>query len=194
MSKQAGPDKDNKGTGKLAAKLAVAAVAMFGFGFALVPLYDVLCDITGLNGKRGGRYEYDAKTVQVDENRLVTVQFSTSNNGGMSWAFHPQVNQVQVHPGELTGVTFFARNPGTTNMVAQAVPSVAPFEAADYLHKTECFCFSQQYLEGGESIDMPLMFFIDQDIPAEITKLTLSYTLFDVSANFVNASSSLTAN
>ncbi len=173
--------------GRLALKLLLGAVGMFGFGFALVPLYDVFCDITGLNGKTGGRYAYEAAEVVVDEEHVVTVQFRAMNNAGMSWQFEPVVSQVEVHPGELTEVMFYARNPSDNAIVGQAVPSVSPFRAADYLHKTECFCFSQQTLAGGEDINMPLLFFIDQDIPKEVTKLTLSYTLFDVTANFQQA-------
>lgn len=176
---------------RLVLKLLLAAVCMFGFGFALVPLYNVFCDITGLNGKTGGQYAYDPAVVQIDEERLVTVQFQATNNASMSWRFEPNVNQVQVHPGELTEVSFYARNPSGHTMVAQAIPSVSPFQAADYLHKTECFCFSQQTLTAGEEIDMPLLFFIDQDIPEDITKLTLSYTLFDVTANFQGQAASL---
>tara|TARA_R110000824_G_scaffold336_4_gene2023 strand:+ start:82175 stop:82750 length:576 start_codon:yes stop_codon:yes gene_type:complete len=186
QNKQATQGPRNK---RLALRLLLGAVGMFGFGFALVPLYDVFCEITGLNGKTGGRYAYEAVDVVVNEERLVTVQFRAMNNANMSWQFEPMVSQVQVHPGELTEVMFYARNPATSAMVGQAVPSVSPFKAADYLHKTECFCFSQQTLAAGESIDMPLMFFIDQDIPEEVTKLTLSYTLYDVTANFQQAAS-----
>ncbi|MGA1740792.1 MAG: cytochrome c oxidase assembly protein [Pseudohongiellaceae bacterium] len=174
---------------RLVLKLLLGAVGMFGFGFALVPLYDVFCDITGLNGKTGGRYSYEAVEVEVDEERLVTVQFRAMNNANMSWQFEPVESQVQVHPGELTEVMFYARNPSSSTIVGQAVPSVSPFRAADYLHKTECFCFSQQTLMAGEDINMPLLFFIDQDIPEDVTKLTLSYTLFDVTANFQQAAS-----
>jgi cytochrome c oxidase assembly protein subunit 11 len=181
-------------TSHLVSKLALAVVGMFGFGFALVPIYDVFCDITGLNGKTAGRATYDAAIVEVQEERLVTVQFTANNNSGMSWQFHPMVNQVQVHPGELTSVKFYAHNPTGMTMIAQAVPSVVPFIAADYLHKTECFCFNQQTLTAGEAIEMPLLFYIDQAIPEDVSKLTLSYTLFDVTANFINSSNNLSAN
>jgi cytochrome c oxidase assembly protein subunit 11 len=181
-------------TGHLVSRLGLVVVGMFGFGFALVPIYDVFCDITGLNGKTGGRATYDAAIVEVEEERLVTVQFTANNNAGMSWQFHPMVNQVQVHPGELTEVKFYARNPTGMPMVAQAVPSVVPFVAADYLHKTECFCFNRQTLAGGEALEMPLLFYIDTAIPKDVSKLTLSYTLFDVTTNFINSSSNLSAN
>jgi len=174
---------------RLTAKLLLGAVVMFGFGFALVPLYNVFCEITGLNGKTGGQYAYEAAQVEVDENRLVTIQFRATNNAGMSWQFEPAVREIQVHPGELTEVSFYARNPSADAMVGQAVPSVSPFRAADYLHKTECFCFNQQTLAAGQEIDMPLLFFIDQDIPEDVTKLTLSYTLFDVTASYQQTAS-----
>jgi cytochrome c oxidase assembly protein subunit 11 len=192
--KQTDGKQEASRTGHLVSRLALVVVGMFGFGFALVPIYDVFCEITGLNGKTSGRATYDAAVVEVEEERLVTVQFTANNNAGMSWEFHPMVNQVQVHPGELTSVKFYARNPTGATIIGQAVPSVVPFVAADYLHKTECFCFTQQTLAGGEVIEMPLLFYIDKAIPADVHKLTLSYTLFDVTANFINGSSNLSAN
>jgi cytochrome c oxidase assembly protein subunit 11 len=167
---------------------------MFAFGFALVPIYDVFCEWTGLNGKTGGPTTYQADSAEIDTTRLVTIQFMASNNAGMSWEFRPMQRQIEVHPGELNEVKFYARNPGTEAMVGQAVPSVSPFKGADYLHKTECFCFNQQQLAAGEEIEMPLLFFIDKALPEDVTKLTLSYTLFDVTQNFVNAGSVLSAN
>lgn len=181
-------------TSRLALKLLFATVGMFAFGFALVPLYDVICDITGLNGKTGGRYEYSAVDAAVDESRVITVQFMTSNNAGMNWEFRPRVREVKVHPGELMEVDFYVRNPGNESMVAQAIPSVAPFRVADYMRKTECFCFNQQRLGPGEEMDMPLRFFVDQDIPANVNKLTLSYTLFDITANFAGSGTALSSN
>jgi cytochrome c oxidase assembly protein subunit 11 len=112
----------------------------------------------------------------------------------MSWEFRPVQRQIEVHPGQLNEVKFIARNPTANAMVGQAIPSVSPFRAADYLHKTECFCFTQHKLEAGEEIEMPLLFFVDKALPADVSKLTLSYTLFDVTQNFVNAGSTLSAN
>jgi cytochrome c oxidase assembly protein subunit 11 len=181
------PQHDNTGTGKLVAKLALTVVAMFGFGFAMVPLYDVFCEWTGLNGKTGGRVAYEVATAEVDVERTVVVQFAATNNGAMSWEFHPMQNQIEVHPGELNEVKFFARNPTAARVIGQAVPSVSPSEGADFLRKTECFCFTQQTLEAGESIEMPVRFFVDKALPAGVHKLTLSYTLFDVTQNFAEA-------
>jgi cytochrome c oxidase assembly protein subunit 11 len=181
------------GTRTLVVKLALTVVGMFGFGFALVPIYDVFCEWTGLNGKTGGRVEYSA-TQEINQERLVTVQFTASNNADMGWTFEPMVHQVEVHPGELTEIKYYARNPGMGRTVGQAVPSVSPLKAADYLRKTECFCFTQQVLEGGEAIEMPVLFYVDPALPADVSKLTLSYTLFDVTKNFVNEGAALSAN
>ncbi len=185
--------KQAAGTRTLVAKLALIVVGMFGFGFALVPMYDVFCEWTGLNGKTGGRVEYSA-TQEVDKERVVIVQFTASNNASMNWDFDPMVHQVEVHPGELTEIKYYAHNPGLGRSVGQAVPSVAPLKAADYLRKTECFCFTQQVLEGGEAIEMPVLFYIDPALPADVSKLTLSYTLFDVTKNFTSDGAAVTAN
>jgi len=160
-------------------KLLAVVFGMFCFGFALVPLYDVICDVTGLNGKTGGRYEV-TEALEVDVSRWVTVQFTASNNADMSWDFAPTDVVLKVHPGEINETFFTAKNTTAQRMMAQAVPSVAPFHAAEYFHKTECFCFNQQVLEPGESIEMPLRFFVDVEIPERVSKLTLSYTLFNL--------------
>ncbi len=180
-------------TKALLVKLAFVVIGMFGFGFALVPMYDVFCEWTGLNGKTGGRVAYSA-TQEINAERLVTVQFTASNNASMNWTFEPMVHHVAVHPGELTEIRYKARNPTASRMVAQAVPSVSPLKAADYLRKTECFCFTQQVLEAGEEIEMPVLFYVDPALPADVSKLTLSYTLFDVTENFVDEGVVITAN
>lgn len=151
---------------------------MFAFGFALVPLYNVFCDITGINGKTGGRYE-GAVSAEADMSRTVKVQFIAQNGPHMPWTFRPAQTSVEVHPGESTHVTFVAKNNTGAGMTAQAVPSLAPSEGVLFFHKTECFCFNQQTLAAGESIDMPLVFIVDRDLPEEIHTLTLSYTLYD---------------
>jgi len=179
LSSQRTNQSDEKRAAALPLKLLGAVVGMFFFGFALVPLYDVICDITGLNGKTGDRFVSEVKG-EVDQTRWVTVQFTTSNNANMPWKFQPDVAELKVRPGQLTETTFKAKNTTDAIMSAQAVPSVAPFAAAQYLHKTECFCFNQQTLAAGEELEMPLRFFIDQDLPDKVTKLTLSYTLFDL--------------
>jgi cytochrome c oxidase assembly protein subunit 11 len=167
-------------------RLLGVVVGMFAFGFALVPLYDVFCEITGANGKTAGQFTV-TETQEIDKERLITIQFLTSNNADMPWEFRPKKRMLKVHPGELNSTAFYVRNPADKTMVAQAVPSVSPFHAAEYLHKTECFCFDQQHLAQGEEMDMPLRFFIDADLPKDVKTLTLSYTLFDVTDRFENA-------
>lgn len=163
-------------------KLMAIVVGMFGFGFALVPLYDVFCDLTGLNGKTANSaalYEH----VEIDESRFVTVEFITRTNTGMPWQFNVETQTVQVHPGQMNQVNFVAKNPANRAIVGQAVPSVSPGTAALYLNKTECFCFEQQILQAGEQVTMPMRFFVDPQIPKNITYFTVQYTLYDVTTD-----------
>lgn len=159
--------------------LLLVAVLMFGFGYALVPLYNVLCDAFGLNGKTGGQVER-AVVSAVDRSRTITVQFVSMNNAQLPWKFYPYRKSVEVHPGENTKIAYFAKNESGRTMTVQAIPSVAPGLAAKYLKKTECFCFARQTLATGETMDMPLLFHIDRELPKDVQEITLSYTLFDV--------------
>ncbi|MGB5323964.1 MAG: cytochrome c oxidase assembly protein [Pseudomonadales bacterium] len=170
------------GTRKTITRSVLVVVGMFFFGFALVPLYDAFCAITGLNGKTNTEAYVPAAEL-VDTSRSVTVQFIATNNEGMPWEFRPEVFKLKVHPGEQVNTTFFARNPRGERMVAQAIPSVSPGKVATYFHKTECFCFNRQVLDGGEAIDMPLSFIVDREVPANVHTITLSYTLFDVTGD-----------
>lgn len=161
-------------------KLASTAVIMFAFVFVvMVPLYDVLCDALGINGKTNGE-AYTSVQAGIDESRTVTIQFVATNNEGMPWDFGPSVTMMKVHPGASNDTVFLARNPLPEAMVAQAIPSVSPSRAAAYFHKTECFCFNQQPLDGDSAAEMPLQFIIDRDLPSDIHTITLSYTIFDV--------------
>ncbi len=160
----------------------LVVVAMFGFGFAMVPIYDVICKITGLNGKTGDPYEYDSVVASVDESREVRVHFITNNNAGMPWEFRPKHAAVKVHPGALTRVDFIAVNPTGETMMGQAVPSVAPARAAQFFHKTECFCFESQTLEPGQNLTMPLRFVVDKDLPPSLQSINLSYTMYNITA------------
>ncbi|MGL1958093.1 MAG: cytochrome c oxidase assembly protein [Colwellia sp.] len=160
-------------------KLVLVVFAMFGFGFALVPLYDVFCDITGLNGKTNGEavvYSADG----IDTSRTVTVQFITRTAKGIPWQFKPVINEITVHPGEMKFVNFYAKNESDKDIVGQAVPSVSPGLAASYFQKIECFCFTQQPLKSGEEVEMGLQFYVDLELPSDISTLTLSYTLYDI--------------
>ncbi len=157
----------------------LAGVAMFGFAmFVMPPLYDVFCEITGLGGKTAGRYV--AEQPAVDLERVVKVQFVTTNNSAMSWQFRPLTESIRVHPGESHKVEFYARNDTARDMVAQAIPSVTPTNAAKKNQKTQCFCFDQQPLKAGAEANMPVVFFIDPKLPPSVNTVTLSYTLFDV--------------
>ncbi|MDT7526473.1 MULTISPECIES: cytochrome c oxidase assembly protein [Idiomarinaceae] len=173
------PRADNA---RVVRKLLFIVVGMFGFGFALVPLYDVFCDITGFNGRTKNEQAM-ANTRSVDTSRTVNVQFLTRVNKGMPWGFEAEVKSVRVHPGETKVVNFLAHNLTGNNMVAQAIPSVAPGEAGLYLNKTECFCFNQQPLAAGAETVMPMQFYLDPDIPDHIHTLTLSYTMYDMTAH-----------
>ncbi len=162
------------------AKLVVLTVAMFAFVFVvMVPLYNVLCDVLGINGKTNGQ-AYTAVEVEVDTSREIKIQFVASNNAGMPWEFGPTVKMMRVNPGAVNDTVFYAKNPLPEAMIAQAIPSISPARAAEYFHKTECFCFNQQPLEGESSAEMPLQFIVDQDLPRDIKTITLSYTIFDV--------------
>ena len=166
-------------TRQLIQRLLVLVVAMFAFGFALVPIYDVMCQAFGINGKTAGAYE---GAQSVDESRQVRVQFLATNSADMVWEFHPVADEVTVHPGATQQMLFVAFNPTDKPMTAQAIPSVAPSKAAAYFHKTECFCFTQQVLQPGERIEMPVRFIVDRDLPKDVHHLTLAYTLFDITA------------
>jgi cytochrome c oxidase assembly protein subunit 11 len=151
---------------------------MFGFVFALVPLYDVLCDVTGLNGKTRNERAYVAD-VGPDLSRTVTVEFLASVNQSMPWDFRPSVTRMKVHPGEVNQTSFFARNRTAGSMIGQAIPSVTPGLAALHFKKTECFCFTEQKFAPGEEREMPLVFMVDRDLPENISTVTLAYTFFD---------------
>jgi cytochrome c oxidase assembly protein subunit 11 len=150
---------------------------MFGFGYALVPLYDVFCEVTGLNGKTGDQVVLQEQQV-VDESRLVKVVFLASLNESMPWRFKPEQSFIEVHPGKPTTVNYIAKNISDKNLTGQAVPSVAPGLAAAYFQKTECFCFTQQELKPGEEKIMPVTFIVDSQLPEKMNELILSYTFF----------------
>ena len=179
VEKQASASDNTNANTKVIKKLVLVVFAMFGFGFALVPLYDVFCDITGLNGKTSGEaatYTADG----IDTSRTIKVQFITRTAKGIPWQFEPVINEVIVHPGEMKFVNFYAKNESSRDIVGQAVPSVSPGIAASYFQKIECFCFTQQPLKAGEEVEMGLQFYVDLDLPSEISTLTLSYTLYDI--------------
>jgi len=162
----------------LSIKLALLTLVMFGFGYALVPLYDVFCDITGLNGKTGRLAVQAADDIGIDFSRTVTVEFIATVNSGLPWQFAPTQKRMEVHPGALNTTTYIATNVTQHPIVGQAVPSVAPGQAASYFNKTECFCFTNQTLNPKQTKQMPVRFIVDPHLPENISVITLSYTFF----------------
>ena len=165
-------------TRKLVTKLTFLVLVMFGFGYALVPLYNTICTVTGLNGKTGRLSEAAAAAMPKNDARLITVEFVTNVNSGMPWRFKPLVTRIAVHPGVETAVDFEVTNTSRDAITGQAVPSLAPNEVARYFSKTECFCFTQQTLAAGETRRMPVRFIVNPKIPSHVDILTLSYTFF----------------
>ncbi|HAS6726354.1 TPA: cytochrome c oxidase assembly protein [Vibrio parahaemolyticus] len=163
---------------KLTIKLVLATFAMFGFGFALVPLYNVMCDALGINGKTSDVAAIQPTEMQPDLSRTIRVEFMAHVNPDMPWEFKPKVISMNVHPGEVVQTEYLAFNESGQRLVGQAVPSVSPGNGAAYFNKIECFCFTQQPLDGKQHAQMPLIFYIEPDLPDSIHTLTLSYTLY----------------
>ncbi|MBB6577388.1 cytochrome c oxidase assembly protein subunit 11 [Comamonas odontotermitis] len=172
---------------KMVGKLAVVALGMFAFGYALIPLYKRICEVTGINilalterdvpgnGTAGKNVKLNT---QVDESRTITVEFDANVRG--PWSFKPAVASMKVHPGELSTVMYEFRNEQNHRMAAQAIPSYAPKQAAPYFNKLECFCFNQYTLDPGERKEWPVAFVIDPKLSKDVTTITLSYTFFEV--------------
>lgn len=163
----------------------VIGMVLFVF-YVLRPMYYLICEWTGITGSTFETVEAQPFEVQMD--RPIKVQFLATNNATMSWKFRPTMNEVIAHPGELIQVSYYARNGSRRDMVAQAVPSLTPFEATNYFLKTECFCFNQQPLAAGEETEMGLVFQIDPDLPDWVKTITLTYSLFDVTVASGSAS------
>jgi len=170
-------------------KLLVVSAVMFGFGWALVPLYRKICEITGVNvvTLRDADAERAAKNTQVDMTRSVIVEFDANTQG--PWQFRPQVSHLEVHPGELVQVAYDLVNLRDRSVAGQAIPSYAPLEAARHVQKLECFCFTQQTLAAGETRRFAVVFFIDPRLPPEVSTVTLSYTFFEVAGAVVDPGS-----
>lgn len=158
--------------------LAVFTAGAFAFGFALVPLYSVLCDVTGF-GNQKNLARAALVTEKPDLHRTVTVEFLTDVPSVGSWQFRPAVRSMRVHPGKLYEAHFIAHNLMGRDTVAQAVPSITPGTAAGYFRKTECFCFSPQHFAIDEQREMPVRFFVDPALPRHIDRITLAYTFYD---------------
>ncbi len=159
--------------------LLLVVVSMFGFGFAMVPLYDVLCSITGLNGKTSNK-AVAAIQGEVDNSRTITVEFVANVNESAPWEFRPKVAKMEIHPGEFYRTSFFAQNLTGAPLIGQAIPSVTPGPAASHFQKVECFCFARQDFKPHEGKEMPVVFRLDPTVAADISTVTLSYTFFKV--------------
>ena len=165
---------------KLTLKLAAFALGSFAFGFALVPLYDVLCDITGF-GDQSQLARARLAVEAPDDSRTITVDFVAELPSVGNWEFRPTVAEMQIHPGRLYKTEFFAHNLTGFATTAQAVPNIAPGKAAGYFRKTECFCFTPQKFAVGEQRPMVVRFVVDPAIPRSVDRITLSYTFYDES-------------
>lgn len=155
-------------------KLVIVAVGMFGFGFALVPFYQKICEVTGLSRERVA-----VSNTQVDPTRRVRVEFDANTDASLPWRFEPLSASVEVHPGELAHVTYRVKNLTDRTIVGQAIPAYAPQRAASYFRKLECFCFSEQTLGPGEERLMPVQFIVQNDLPKDVPVITLSYTFHE---------------
>jgi cytochrome c oxidase assembly protein subunit 11 len=162
---------------RMRVRLSVVALAMFGFGYALVPFYDAICSALGVNDFL--KADVRQANTQVDATRTVTVELD-ANAHNLPWRFRPLVRHISVHPGELATVEYEIANVRSTPVTAQAVPSYGPALAAEHFRKIECFCFTQQTLAAGETRRMPVVFVVDPKLPKEVNTITLSYTVFEV--------------
>ena len=171
-----------KGNAITRTKLLIVTMGMFGFGFALVPFYYKICEVTGINS---GDEQALVKNTQVDTSRWVTLEFDANTNQNMPWQFKPAQRILKVHPGQLVQVEYDVVNTSGQPMVGQAVPSYGPARAASFFKKIECFCFTPQTLAAGESRRMPVLFVLDPAMDKDVHTVTLSYTFFksDVKAN-----------
>lgn len=174
---------------KMLGKLVVVTIGMFSFGYALIPIYKHICEVTGINilslserqvpgGGVAGKDVKLPKNTQVDTSRTITVEFDANSRG--PWEFKPAERSVKVHPGELATVMYEFQNTQNRRMTAQAIPSYAPHQAAPFFNKLECFCFNQYTLEPGEKKQWPVVFYVDPKISKDVSTITLSYTFFEV--------------
>jgi cytochrome c oxidase assembly protein subunit 11 len=180
LKKEGGGDS-KKNHKPLIVILICGVIFMFGFCYMLVPLYELICKKEGINGKSGKSAAVVDPRMQVDTSRTIRVFFTATLHNALSFRFMPLQPYIEVHPGETKLIYFFAQNQTGREITVQAIPSITPNDAARFLKKTECFCFTQQYFFKNEKADMPVYFFVDPAVPKEIKEMTLSYTLFDAS-------------
>ena len=169
------------------AKLVVVAVVMFGFGYALVPVYRQICEVLGINVLTQSEFVEAPRNTQIDKSRKIIVELDGNSQG--PWRFRPVQRSIEVHPGELATVTYEVVNTQGRAVKAQAIPSYAPQVVTPHFMKVECFCFREQTLQANEARQMPVVFFIDPALPREVKNITLSYTFFEIGGAVQTASS-----
>jgi cytochrome c oxidase assembly protein subunit 11 len=167
----------NKKNKKLVLKLVGMVLGSIVFAFSLVPLYNLICNVTGLNGKTNS--VADQSSLKIDASRWVKVEFTSTVMPGLGWNFYPNQSNVNVHPGEIMSVTFTAKNITNEDVVGQAIPSVSPGQASPYFKKIECFCFKNQKLRAGEKKTFPMRFYVSTNLPQDIKTVTLSYAFYN---------------
>jgi len=181
MSPQPPANADRSFNRSMLLKLVVVAFLMFGFGFALVPMYRAICQVTGINNLvQRDVSAREAKNTQVDMSRTISIEFDANAHGPLG--FKPEQNSMDVHPGEVTTVMYQVSNEQGRTIQAQAIPSYAPKQATEYFKKIECFCFTQQTLAANETKRMPVVFVVDPKLPKDVKTITLSYTFFELNA------------
>jgi cytochrome c oxidase assembly protein subunit 11 len=173
------PEHLERENSRLTLKLLGVALGAFAFGFALVPLYDILCEVTGFGNQKDLRHATAGVVEETDERRTVTVEFIAELPSVGTWEFRPVIGSMKVHPGKLYEMDFVARNLSGKAAVAQAIPNVAPGKATAYFRKTECFCFTPQSFASGEQKVMPVRFVLDPALPKHLDRITLSYVFYD---------------
>lgn len=171
---------DKRLNSQMMRKLIVIAFLMFGFGYALVPVYQKICEVTGINllSRKDTMLAEPVDNTQVDKSRTITVEFDANSQG--PWRFRPTVSSLTVHPGEMTQVVYEVVNTQPRSIDGQAIPSYAPQQATQHFKKVECFCFQQQTLQANEARQMPVVFYIDPELPRDVKTITLSYTFFEI--------------
>jgi len=163
---------------RLLKRLAFGAVVMFGFGYLMVPFYEKICEVTGINNFM--QADASPGNTQVDTSRTVAIEFDASLHGNMPWEFKPVDSSVRIHPGEMATVNYEVTNTKDVAVTGQAVPSYGPQRAGQYFLKMDCFCFEEQTLEPGETRVMPIAFLVDPEMPDDVKRITLSYTFFEI--------------
>jgi cytochrome c oxidase assembly protein subunit 11 len=181
MSTQPPAEADRAFNRSMLVKLVVVALMMFGFGFALIPMYRAICQITGINNLvQRDVSAREAKNTQVDMSRTVSIEFDANARGPLG--FRPETHSMDVHPGEMTTVVYTVSNRLSRAVNAQAIPSYAPRQATEFFRKIECFCFTQQTLAPNETKQLPVVFVVDPKLPKDVRTITLSYTFFELNS------------